>query len=100
MLAADTAFPHAAAVSTSLLPLCPAAPGSQPPFSALSENPGGLRLQPGQVQNAAEHPGGGEGDARLGLAQDRRDAGADVVEKVTHGVRGCSGLCPGTRGTC
>uniref|UniRef100_A0A8V0Z9Y5 Glycolipid transfer protein n=1 Tax=Gallus gallus TaxID=9031 RepID=A0A8V0Z9Y5_CHICK len=51
------------------------------------ENPGRLRLQPQQVQNAAEHPGGGEGDARRCLAQDGRYAGADVAEEVTMGLK-------------
>uniref|UniRef100_A0A8C3JVA6 Glycolipid transfer protein n=1 Tax=Calidris pygmaea TaxID=425635 RepID=A0A8C3JVA6_9CHAR len=69
--------------------------GQSRPDWKYQENPGGLRLQPRQVQNAAEHPGGGEGDARLGLAQDGRDAGADVVEKVTQRRRGAA---PGTWG--
>lgn len=93
VLAAGTTFSprRSCKLQSSCSPVPPAAtlPGSsrEPTLPCLpSENPGGLRLQPCQVQNAAEHPGGGEGDARLSLAQDGRDAGADVVEKVTHGV--------------
>lgn len=93
VLAAGTTFSprRSCKLQPSCSPVPPAAalPGSsrEPTLPCLpSENPSGLRLQPCQVQNTAEHPGGGEGDARLSLAQDGRDAGADVVEKVTHGV--------------
>lgn len=72
--------PHARGCGTGARPW---APTRTPHLCALAENPGRLRLQPQQVQNAAEHPGGGEGDARRCLAQDGRDAGADVAEEVT-----------------
>lgn len=72
--------PHARGCGTGARPW---APTRTPHLCALAENPGRLRLQPQQVQNAAEHPGGGEGDARRCLAQDGRYAGADVAEEVT-----------------